>query len=1215
MDNLYSIFGSNIDNDLLLKLKNNSSNIKIDIHNTDHNFTINYESSNQHSHKYNKLGLQNITKIDTNNYVHYSLINDSNVIIQGKYGRQQNNINTIYFRSLTHTTDNISELLTQQTSQPYFDKYDGVYGVYNTYHKYSSILTYDNFETVAQKRILDNYIFYNQDLTIKNRNTLTGVLLHIIFNDKYNPTKYQFYNSTQNYVFPNTVNFYQVIGNNAYFIHNKTYNNSTDFTKEDTITNDTLISNELIIQIESVLISSNFFNSEIELFKAETRRQNTTELYIINANDKTNPSNYKLAVSFFGIKLLAPNTKVFNEYDIDMNDNSIQNVNTLSLKQLVLNDIIYTNIISEDNIISSINSVISTNQQIKSEIVEGHLGKYQISIYNLAQVFNPILISDIGSFHTRSNVSKNYIPYVYLNDDTSSITFEYDCNINIKYLVNLMDLETLDNTDKMLKHSNGIIYKENKLDNLTISKNLTVSSNINVAGNITINSNILNWNENIDKFTHSDGKIIQDNVLDMIRYDPIIQSPTNISFNNNYDAFTLSFSNYQHSQNSGYHIRHPYNFVNSSAANDSGIYTNYMNNTYAIRGADVECNLKINFLYLIEELDLYISSRYGNKYNKSLNSVFIIPQDNPQIIENFRPVKLFYMSNQQSNFYLDYYEYELPEKVLLHSISFYDIHFKDYSNLLNKYYDKITQDISYTAGIQTIYTFPDKNYLKHFDVLGYLNNNWELIQHISINQTNTINQYKENKINSTKKYSRYRIAFNNSSGDDITLPFIIKGLKFHVEYSKHNNNLIYNGDNVNFNIINFSINNNIRWNNIRTKFIINEDLNSIDDYYSIANNTTPYAVCHINETIDNTKLLENHMLKFGLVNNDSILPDDDYNSYSLMKDTPSVYHSLHIMNNNVYYTQSVVNKFQTIKDSDNHNEFLILVENQQTTQDLNGIVGINISKEYLCNMINNTDNNISELTGLVVNPCIRLCSFENSELKSYMDIGINNYLTLDNSYRIVLPTNSCNITLEETYYLKPTADHPNKTITTEWIPLGSEIFIKPNIYIGKPENTTIFDIDNIYCNINLNDSIETIEHLTHIRKLFIGYPELSSNIDTINKNVLTVGGSVYASHDVSTDSDISYKYNLEKIEDVRYKVEQLNGYTFDRNDTNEKRRFCGLIAQDVEKVLPEVIIRKHDGKLRVLYNNLAGLFVECFKDLYKEIDDLKKEVRSHKAEL
>ena len=43
----YSIFGSNIDNEYLLKLQNNKSNIKIDIHNRDHNFTINYVSSNE----------------------------------------------------------------------------------------------------------------------------------------------------------------------------------------------------------------------------------------------------------------------------------------------------------------------------------------------------------------------------------------------------------------------------------------------------------------------------------------------------------------------------------------------------------------------------------------------------------------------------------------------------------------------------------------------------------------------------------------------------------------------------------------------------------------------------------------------------------------------------------------------------------------------------------------------------------------------------------------------------------------------------------------------------------------------------------------------------------------------------------------------------------------------------------------------------------------
>lgn len=1187
----YSIFGSNIENDLLLKLQNNSSNIKIDIHNTNNNFTINYESSNQHSYIYNTLGLENITTVDDNNYIHYSLMNNSNVIIKGNYGRETNNINTIYFRRLDYNVHNISTLITRQTSESYFNNYDGIFNT--IYHKYSSTITHNVNST-------DDYIFYNENLTIKEKNTIKGVLIHIIYNDKYNLSKYQFYGSTINYVFPHIVHFYQVIANNAYFIHTNTFNNLNDFIKEYTIINDTLISSELIINIESVLITIDFFNLEVQKFIISDR-DNTTELYIIDPTNKTSPNSYELRVSFFGIKLLAPNTKVFNEYDIDMSDNNIQNVNTLSLKTIILNDVIYKNIISEDNIISSINDIITNDDNIKAGIVRGYLEYNNIAFNNIIQLFNPAFIDTI-TFNEKTNFHKKYIPYVYLNDDTTSISIEYDCNININYLMNLTDL---DNTDRLMKHSNGIIYKENKLDYLTITNNLNVISNIDVLGNIRINSNVLSWNENIDRFTHSDGKIIPENIFNNVNYDPIIKNGI-INFNTIYDAFTLSFSN----NDKPYYIRHPYNFVNSPAANEEGIYTNYISSMHKITGVSSECNLKIQFLHLIEEVDLYISSRYGNKYNNSLNPVFVTLQDNPQIIENHRPNKLFYMSNQQSNFYLDYYEYELPEKVLLKSISYYDIHFKDYSNLLNKYYNKITQDITYEAGIQQIYTYPLKNYLLQYDILGY-NVNWELIERVTNDTMETLNQYRENIINSKKKYSRYRIAFNNLSGSNISLPFIIKDLKFNVEYTKNNTNLIYNGDNVNFNIINFSINNNIQWNNNnRTKFIINEDLLSINDYYD--KNTSPYAVCHINETIDNTKLLENHMLKFGLVNNDAIMEDTDYMVYNLTKDTPSVYHSLHIMNNNVYYTQSVINKFQTLKDSDNRNEFLILVENQKTDEDLKGIVSINCSKECLSNMINN--DNIADTTGLVVCPSIRLCRFEEFNVKGYINIGVNNNLTLDNSYSIDLPINSCNITTDESYYLKPTADHLNKKITTEWKPLGSEVFVKPNIYIGKPDNNSIFNVDTEYSNINKNDGTNTIEYLTHIRKLFIGYPELSSNIDTINKNVLTIGGSVYASHDVSTDSDISYKYNLEKIEDVRYKVEQLNGYTFDRNDTTEKRRFSGLIAQDVEKVLPEVIIRKHDGKLRVLYNNLAGLFVECFKDLYKEIDELKKDVRTRKVE-
>ena len=1219
----YSIFGSNTNNEYLLKLQNNESNIKIDIHNKDHNFTIDYVSSNEIITEYNTLGLKDKTRIDENNYIHKSISNSSNVIIQGQY-EMQTDINEIYFPTVANFPISV-ELAFAKYSENYFDS--NVRRVASAYNEYTATDTYNNRLTSDQKNILVQYTFYDDDLKIIEKTNLNGILIHINFSNKNNVSGYQFYSYDVNNegVFPHKLKFYQVFNKNAYLFYEKTFDNYGEFINKYYIDNNSLVSGKLIIQVESVLIDNTYFQQEKDTINEAT--EDTNEVFNYNGN-------YRLAMRFKGIQLFTTTERLINEYDIDMSNNSIQNVNTLTLDKLILNNVIYTDVVSSDRVLATVNEVISTDDSIKHSIVEGYLNEDYEMTDSLDQTFNPARIQDIGS-NIRSNLDTKYIPYVYTRyDDDSVIQVEYDSNVNIKYLLNLSDL---DNTDQLMKHSNGIIYKENKVDNLEITSNLTILSNLEVKGEININSNILKWNNDIDKFTHLDGKIIQDDVIDMLSYEPKINKDQayTISFNTDYDAFTLTYSN----NNKPYYIRHPFNFVpvEDTSVPDDSIELIYSNSKYSIQhnGESFDCNLKIQFLDLNAKLNLYISSRFGNFANKTQNRSqilnFVSLTSVPEEIEDARTIKLIYSNNEYSSNYLDYYEYEVPEKVLLKQISFYDIEFEDYGNLLNNYYQDIINNLNIYGitdidAIPDLYTYSAKNYLTNFAIIGY-DNEWELIQHITFTDEKTVNQYKEVKIiNSNKKYSRYRIALKTAT--EKAFPFIIKDLKFHVEYTKNNSNILYNGDSINFNIVNtLSINNSIRWNdyfntdcNIRTKLIINEDQPSIKDYYDLSatKDTIPYAVCHINENIDDSNLLENHMLKFGLFNIDHPLPpQDNYATYSLSKNTPSIYHSLHLMNSNLYYTQSVINNFQDIKNSDYHNEFLILVENRIPYKEHTGVVGINIDKTSLSNIINDTDSKISNINGLIVNPMVRLCAFnqETYNMSSYMDIELNSNLTLVNSYKIILPNNSCNISDTSAYYLKPSADHTNRTITTEWATLGSEVFSTKNIFIGKPDNSNITEKGfTHYSNINKDTNVATEEYLTHIRKLIVGYPD-DLNLDDINSNVLTVGGSVYATHDVSTDSDISYKYNLEKIEDVRYKVEQLNGYTFDRNDTNDNRRYCGLIAQEIEKVIPEVIVKKHDGKMRVLYNNLAGLFVECFKDLYKEIDELKKEVRNHKVGL
>ena len=55
------------------------------------------------------------------------------------------------------------------------------------------------------------------------------------------------------------------------------------------------------------------------------------------------------------------------------------------------------------------------------------------------------------------------------------------------------------------------------------------------------------------------------------------------------------------------------------------------------------------------------------------------------------------------------------------------------------------------------------------------------------------------------------------------------------------------------------------------------------------------------------------------------------------------------------------------------------------------------------------------------------------------------------------------------------------------------------------------------------------------------------------------------------------KDEIEEIANAVEKIKQIRGVTFVRNDSESKERRAGVIAQEVEKVLPEVITKKEDG--------------------------------------
>jgi len=104
------------------------------------------------------------------------------------------------------------------------------------------------------------------------------------------------------------------------------------------------------------------------------------------------------------------------------------------------------------------------------------------------------------------------------------------------------------------------------------------------------------------------------------------------------------------------------------------------------------------------------------------------------------------------------------------------------------------------------------------------------------------------------------------------------------------------------------------------------------------------------------------------------------------------------------------------------------------------------------------------------------------------------------------------------------------------------------------------------------------------------------------------GGNLTCTGDVTAFSDRRLKDNITLIANPIYKVQQLNGVTFTRNDLKDNSTHTGLIAQDVEKVLPEAVKELNDGTKTVAYGNTVGLLVEAIKEQQKQIEELKNDI-------
>jgi len=103
---------------------------------------------------------------------------------------------------------------------------------------------------------------------------------------------------------------------------------------------------------------------------------------------------------------------------------------------------------------------------------------------------------------------------------------------------------------------------------------------------------------------------------------------------------------------------------------------------------------------------------------------------------------------------------------------------------------------------------------------------------------------------------------------------------------------------------------------------------------------------------------------------------------------------------------------------------------------------------------------------------------------------------------------------------------------------------------------------------------------------------------------LDVSGSIRASADVTAYSDERVKENISTVDNALNKTNQLRGVFYNR--IGETERKIGVIAQEIEQILPEVVQTDSQGMKSVAYGNITGLLIEAIKELSAEIDQLKQ---------
>ncbi|KAG2498394.1 hypothetical protein HYH03_003653 [Edaphochlamys debaryana] len=185
---------------------------------------------------------------------------------------------------------------------------------------------------------------------------------------------------------------------------------------------------------------------------------------------------------------------------------------------------------------------------------------------------------------------------------------------------------------------------------------------------------------------------------------------------------------------------------------------------------------------------------------------------------------------------------------------------------------------------------------------------------------------------------------------------------------------------------------------------------------------------------------------------------------------------------------------------------------------------------------------------------------------------------------------------------------------------GAEQFFQINgitrfrVFSDVVEVTTPFQVNgNPIYNVSQITSTNNVARFTFCNNSHSQYFSPGSHLfygNGIQNMSIDINGNVVARGTLTGASDMRLKTDLVPVTGALRILQDLTGYTFRRVDMESSRRYIGLIAQDVQKVLPEAVLENDSGYLSVAYGELAAVFVEAIKEQQQHIRRIEMEQKA-----